>query len=65
MGPREHGTATEISLVALGLGVLALATPLRLLWAHEGAGWTAPFLVWIALIGVAALTSRLARREVD
>ena len=49
--------------MALGLGVLALVTPVRLLWARAGAGWGAPFVVWIALIGLAAMVARAARRE--
>lgn len=42
----------------LGLAALALASPLRLLWAREGAPWAAPFALWLGLVAMAAIAAR-------
>ncbi|AKT36825.1 hypothetical protein [Chondromyces crocatus] len=62
-GSRDGRTAAEISMVGLGLGLLLLVTPARFLWARAEAGWLAPFVVWIVLIGLAAWASHSATRE--
>ena len=41
-----------------GGAILLLASPLNLLWAHAGAGWIAPFAIWLALILAAAWLAR-------
>jgi hypothetical protein len=62
--PRDRGpSAAESSLVALGLGLMLLVSPLRLVWAQVDVTWMMPFLVWIALIVAAALAGRPAGRE--
>lgn len=58
--PQTHGTLRSMtrSWVSFGFGVLLLATPLRLLWAHAGAPASGIFLVWTALVVIGALLAR-------
>jgi hypothetical protein len=49
------------SAILLAVGVLALASPLRLLWAREGAPWYTPFAVWLGLVALAAIGARAGR----
>lgn len=61
MGPPPRAPAAEISLVLLGFGLLLVASPLRLAWANAARSWLTPFLVWAALVGLAALAARSGR----
>lgn len=54
--PENHDGAS----VALAVGVVILATPLRVLWLRDGSAWWLPFAVWA---GVVALAAVAARRE--
>ncbi len=58
MRPRDHAPAGQLGLAAFAFGVLLLVSPLRLLWAREGAPWWAPFVAWAALIALSALVAR-------
>lgn len=57
-GGDSDAPAAERSLVLLGVGVLVLASPLRLLWARADAPWYTLFAVWIALVGLAVVAAR-------
>lgn len=49
----RHVSPRGASALALALGALVFASPLRAVWGRPGAPWWAPFLVWVALLGVA------------
>lgn len=38
--------------LGFGAAVLLLVSPLKLWWARPGLGWIAPFILWLALIGL-------------
>ncbi|MFT3776378.1 MAG: hypothetical protein QM820_64365 [Minicystis sp.] len=46
------------SAVLLGVSVIVLASPIRLLWAREGAPWYAIFAIWLGLVAIAAIAAR-------
>ena len=50
-----------LAVLATGLLLLGFATPARMLWAHSGLGWWAPFLLW----GIAILVLAAAARGSD
>ena len=54
--PEGHDGA----MLALAAGIVALATPLRVLWLRDASPWWLLFAVWAALVGLAAF---VARRE--
>ncbi|WP_156041229.1 hypothetical protein [Chondromyces apiculatus] len=60
---RERNSAAEISTIALGIGVLFLVTPVRLVWARAEVGWGVAFGVWLGLVGLAVWCARATRRE--
>jgi len=47
-----------LAWVVCGGAVLLLASPFKLLWAHAGAGWITPFLIWLALIVIGGWLAR-------
>jgi hypothetical protein len=49
----DRSRTSDLALLAFGVGVLALASPARNLWA-SGGPWFVPFAVWFAVILVAA-----------
>jgi hypothetical protein len=53
-GPENHDGA----MVGLAIGIVALATPLRVLWLRDGSPWWLPFAVWVGVIGVGAIAAR-------
>jgi hypothetical protein len=44
--------------LAFGVAALVLASPLRLAWARAELGWTFPFFLWLALIGLGVALGR-------
>jgi hypothetical protein len=62
---RHETRARELSLLAFGVAVLLLASPLRLLWARDGTHWAIPFGLWLAVVVLGALAAhwRDRRRE--
>jgi len=58
--PRARPSNIERSIVFFGIALLAVASPLRLVWARGDKPWYAPFLVWLALVALAALAARRA-----
>lgn len=59
---RRPPSPVEASAAALALGVIVLASPLRLLWAQPSLGPAAPFVAWIVVVLVGALLLRAAPR---
>ncbi|MCA9614216.1 MAG: hypothetical protein H6721_21425 [Sandaracinus sp.] len=51
------------SALALALGALIFASPLRAVWAREGAPWWVPFLLWAALLVLAAWVATRKERS--
>ena len=51
------------SLLAIAFAVLLVASPLRMVWAHPSRSWLAPFVVWGALVLLAAWTTRPDRKR--
>jgi uncharacterized membrane protein len=62
---RNETRARELSLLAFGVAVLLLASPLRLLWARDGTHWVVPFGLWLGVVLLGALSAhwRDKRRE--
>jgi hypothetical protein len=42
--------ARDIGMVVFAVAVLALATPLRVLWLRDAGAWWIPFAVWCGII---------------
>jgi len=61
--PLRRPRAIDGFMVLFGLALLAVASPLRLSWAREGRPWYTPFVLWLAIIALAALAALRARRE--
>ena len=57
-GSPPSGRSVDLCLLAFGVALLLLATPLRQLWAVEGRPWFTPFLVWLAIIALGAWAGR-------
>ncbi len=57
-GPPPSGRSVDLCLLAFGIALLLLASPIRQLWAVEGLPWPVPFLVWLAVIGLGAWAGR-------
>ena len=60
---RSETRARELSLLAFGIAVLLVASPLRLLWARDGTHWLVPFGLWLGVVLLGALAAH--RREKD
>ncbi len=56
-GDRSRG----LSLLVFGIAVLGFATPLRLLWAHEGRPWYLPFVLWLVVTLLALWAARASK----
>jgi hypothetical protein len=52
--PPDKSRAAEPALWAFAVSLVVLAGPARFLWADPHRGWFAPFLVWMAVIGLGA-----------
>ena len=52
--PPDKSRATEPALWAFAVSLVLLVGPARVLWAAPERGWLAPFLLWMAVIGVGA-----------
>lgn len=55
---RPETRSKDLSALALGLALLLLASPLRLLWARDDSPWLLPFGLWAAVIFLGGLASR-------
>jgi apolipoprotein N-acyltransferase len=53
----DRSRTSDLALLAFGVGALALASPVRNLWA-SGGPWFVPFVVWFAVILLAAFLAR-------
>lgn len=52
------------TLLTLCVAVAFVATPLRVLWAQDGAPWWSPYAVWAALVAAAGwLAWRWSKRD--
>ena len=49
---RRPARGGRFAWLAFGVAVLILASPLRLVWSSSALGWTFPFFLWLALIGL-------------
>jgi hypothetical protein len=52
--PPDKSRAAEPALWAFALTLVLLIGPARVLWAEPARGWLAPFLLWLAIIGLGA-----------
>jgi hypothetical protein len=50
----------DACLVAFAVALLALATPLRMLWMPDAAEWWLPFGVWGAIVALGGIASTRA-----
>jgi len=50
--------AREACLLVVGLALLVLVSPLRLLWAHDGSHWLVPFGLWLVILIFGGLATR-------
>jgi hypothetical protein len=53
----SESRSRELSLLAFSIAMLLLASPLRLLWARDGTHWLVPFVLWFAVVALAALAA--------
>jgi hypothetical protein len=44
--------------LVVGLALLVLVSPLRLLWAHDGSHWLVPFGLWLVILIFGGLATR-------
>jgi uncharacterized membrane protein len=66
MGDRQNRRETrarELSLLAFGIAVLLVASPLRLLWARDGTHWLVPFGLWLGVVLLGALAAHRRERK--
>jgi hypothetical protein len=56
--PESHDGAA----VALAVGLVVLATPLRVLWLRDSSPWWLPFAVWAGVVALAAIAARREAR---
>jgi len=52
--PPDKSRVVEPALWVFAVALVLLTGPVRVLWATPERGWTAPFLLWAALIGLGA-----------
>ena len=62
MAPPPSGERSrDLSLLVFGIAALALATPLRLIWADVGRPWYLPFAVWLVINLLVLWAARASR----
>ena len=57
--PADSGHRLDAAIAVVVVAVLVFASPLRALWSGPGAPWYLPFVLWLAVIGLAWLVQRL------
>lgn len=62
-GHDTEAGAVDRALVLVLLGTLLLVSPVRLLWARGLLAVAAIFVVWIVLIALAAVATRMGRGD--